>query len=932
VVAITDLPAGALANVTVTDPNGQQTTLTSSQTISAIPGTYTVTAAPVIVGTSTYNAMLPTQTAVVTTGNTANATVDYKNVVPATTKVLDSPALSSLSVSSDGLTLAMSASSPVAQSLAVGDVIIVPPTSTSGVAPMGMLRKVVSTSSSNSQVVATTQLGTLSDAFQRVSFQVQTQLTTATIQAVHTAPGVKFRPGASLRRPLSSGRAQDSSSALSDPCGGYFIGVFDVPESIQISPVPGLTLSGSVEVCSGLNFSVDITGTGPLGITPTLNSLTATASMGEYSDLTLQGDLLTGSFNPDPTVIAVIDGPAIPVPGLEFVWVTPEVSIFYGADGNITSGVSTEVSSSGSFTGGVTYASGNWTPVFTHSLQFGYQPPTLDASLSAKAYAGVEFDLYVYDLIGPSFTPDAYLDLEANIANNPWWTLTGGLEGPMSLDVTFLGENLVAPIPLGTLFDYSYPIISATGPFSPPANNPVPTISSLSPVSLAVNSAPQTLTINGAGFITTSTVTFNGINHSAAFLSANQLTISLISADLAMPGTYPVVVTNPAPGGGTSSAANFSVTSTSYTLLHSFSGSDGVCPVGIVQGSDGTIYGTTASGGSNKDGVLYEINPSGTFNFSVLHTFTGADGAMPLGKLIFGSDGVTLYGTSEAGENGAGTVFGFDTVTQAFNMLYPFAGLDGAEPMAGLTLATDGTLYGTTYEGGGDSSGEVFNISPSGGFTEVHMFQGSPGDGGAPVASLAQGTDGYLYGTTLGGGTPTGGGGNGTIFKMDTSGNESFVNDLSGGSAAFAGLLLGKDGYFYGVSGGGGTSSWGYAYRIDTQGNFTILHSFTANGVDGALPTTPLIQGSDGYFYGFTTAGGIANDGTVFRMDSSGNVDLLYSFSSFVGPSQAGGNNIGEASVQWGWLIQGLDGNFYGTTCGGGSSSDGTIFRLAVGP
>jgi hypothetical protein len=361
-VTITDLPAGAGGNVTVTDPTGQQTILTSSQILNAIPGSYTVVATPVVVGTSTYNAIAATQSIAVTAGNSATAIVDYKNVVPATTKVLDSVAESSLSVSSDGLTLTMSASSPVAQSLAVGNTIVVPPTPSTGIAPMGMLRKVVSISSSDSEIVAITQVGTLSDAFQRVGFQVQNQLTSATIQNVHVAKGVVFRSGESLHRSVIGHDFEGTSEALSDPCGGYSLGVFDVSKDFQTDAVPGLTLSGSVEVCSGLNFGVDIVGTGFLGLQPTVNSLTATASMGEYSDVTLQGDFLTGSFDPDPTVLATIDFPPIDVPGLP-VWVTPEVSVFIGASGNISSGVSTEVTSAGSFTGGVTYASGAWNPV-----------------------------------------------------------------------------------------------------------------------------------------------------------------------------------------------------------------------------------------------------------------------------------------------------------------------------------------------------------------------------------------------------------------------------------------------------------------------------------------------------------------------------------------------------------------------------------------
>ena len=430
-----------------------------------------------------------------------------------------------------------------------------------------MLRKVSAVNIGSSTIIVTVQAATLADAFQRLLIQLDNEPSAAAIQAVHARPGVDFHPGARLQ-PHPLAHSLSASNTAQDPCGSFTIGVFDTTQPISLDPVSGVTLEGSVELCADIDFSLDIVGTGFLNLQPQLNSLTATATIGEYSDLTLQGEYQLGLVDYGPVTLATLDLHAIPVPGLP-IWVTPEVSVFVGANGTISTGFSTEVSEAGSITGGVTCSlsatcssTSQWTPVQpTPSLQFSYTPPVLDASLQAKAYAGADLGLYIYDVVGPDFKPDGYLSFNADITANPWWTLTGGVEGPMSIDVGFLGYTL-ANYDLGTMFDYSTVIDKASGPFSPTALSP--TILSLSPSHVAAGSAAFSLGVSGSNFVPGAIVTFGTTALTTTWQGSGALAASVPATLVAQVGTIPVTVMNP--GAGTSSAANFTVTAQAITV------------------------------------------------------------------------------------------------------------------------------------------------------------------------------------------------------------------------------------------------------------------------------------------------------------------------------------------------------------------------------
>ena len=200
----------------------------------------------------------------------------------------------------------------------------------------------------------------------------------------------------------------------------------------------------------------------------------------------------------------------------------------------------------------------------------------------------------------------------------------------------------------------------------------------------------------------------------------------------------------------------------SLTTLYSFAGSDGALPeAGLVRGSDGNFYGTTYFGGTNGDGTVFKITPSGTL--TTLYSFAGSDGVDPVAGLVQGIDG-NFYGTTyQGGANGEGAVFKI-TPSGTLTTLYGFAGSDGEFPYAGLVQGSDGNFYGTTVFGGADcldlGCGTVFQITPSGTLTTLYNFAGS--DGVAPYAGLVQGSDGNFYGTTQQGGANN----VGTVFRL----------------------------------------------------------------------------------------------------------------------------------------------------------------------
>jgi uncharacterized repeat protein (TIGR03803 family) len=388
-------------------------------------------------------------------------------------------------------------------------------------------------------------------------------------------------------------------------------------------------------------------------------------------------------------------------------------------------------------------------------------------------------------------------------------------------------------------------------------------------------------------------------------------------------------------GSVTSPTVTLTVTTQMDSVLHSFTGApDGSSPVtGLIQGTDGNFYGTTSAGGTHNDGTVFVVTPGGTE--TVLYSFAGgSDGANPQAGLILGSDG-NFYGTTASGgTDNLGTVFkitsgGTETVLHSFTA----HATDGASPFGGL-IEVSGNFYGTTAFGGTTNDGTVFKITPSGTETVLYSFP-TTGDGRVPAGNLILGSDGNFYGITVFGGLSGTGGanGDGTVFKITPTGMEavvySFGSSSSDGVTPQVGLILGSDGNFYGTTPVGGTNGDGTVFKITPSGTETVLYSFGSSATDGQVPDAPLIQGSDGNFYGTTATGGSSGSsstcssggtcmyGTVFKITPSGTETILYNFTS--------GNDGGAPEAP---LIIGSNGSLFGTTSAGGTGGNGTVFEL----
>jgi len=353
-----------------------------------------------------------------------------------------------------------------------------------------------------------------------------------------------------------------------------------------------------------------------------------------------------------------------------------------------------------------------------------------------------------------------------------------------------------------------------------------------------------------------------------------------------------------------------------YTDIHDFNTTTLTSPVYpglLAQGRDGNLYGTASSGGTLGFGGVFRITPAGIY--TVIYNFGGAvHGKVPRGGLTLGTDG-NFYGTTnQGGTSNYGTLFKI-TSAGVLTKLHDFAYTDGTNPDAPPIQGTDGNWYGTTSVGG-TGAGTVYKMTPAGVLTPIHIMAFATGS--LAQAPLLQGTDGSFYGTTQSGGQ-----GDGEIFKITAAGvfTVLYSFDFTHGSGPTSGLVQGNDGSFYGTTQGGGTLDGGVVFKITPAKVLTVLYNFNAKpaSVDGKYPDAGLTLATDGFFYGVTSGGGTNGFGTIYKITPAGTYSTLYNF------VQASGSTPQTT------LRQHTSGKFYGLANAGGANSLGTIFSFDVG-
>ena len=379
------------------------------------------------------------------------------------------------------------------------------------------------------------------------------------------------------------------------------------------------------------------------------------------------------------------------------------------------------------------------------------------------------------------------------------------------------------------------------------------------------------------------------------------------------------------------------------SILHTFSGAngDGAEPyASLIEASDGTFFGDTYSGGANDEGCVYSLSTNGVVKTVYSFGATSDDGAHPVAAPIFGPDG-NLYGLTRYGgaygsqAGGYGTVYKL-TRSGKETILHSFAGgSDGANPLDGLTFGTDGQLYGVSLGNGGTGQyGTIFSLRTNGNdYLTQYRFDFT--DGYEPDCTLTRGAGNVFYGTTVQGTsyaysngtvfefTPGSTDGGGTLKTLHAFGNSGTPND--GQNPAHSELMIGSNGELYGVATGGGQFAYGCVYELSTSGVYTTLHSFNYD-LNGRGPQGSLLLGSDNNYYGITPSAENGDPGTVYRISPDGSdFAIVYTF---------GANDTDGINPECG-LIEDSNGNLLGTTATGGEydgdSAQGIVYKFAAG-
>ncbi|NQT76783.1 MAG: T9SS type A sorting domain-containing protein [Bacteroidetes bacterium] len=374
--------------------------------------------------------------------------------------------------------------------------------------------------------------------------------------------------------------------------------------------------------------------------------------------------------------------------------------------------------------------------------------------------------------------------------------------------------------------------------------------------------------------------------------------------------------------GGTSGLGiiyHYDINTNILTKIQDFAGAvTGASPQGkLLQASNGLLYGMTSLGGAFDKGAIFEYN-TGTAAYTMTFSIDISIGEAPSGNFIELTDGYLYAMTPGGGVEDKGVLFKYNPVNGGFTKLLDFYGVDyGEYPYGSLAADANGKLYGMTYYGGAfATSGVLFEYDPLNGvFTKKFDFMSAQA-GAVPYGSLLKASDGQIYGIAYEGGNLHGG----AIYKLDPDDHSyqvvyNFDYFITGG-LSYGSLIEASNGLFYGMANGGAQFA-GVIFAFDpATSSYTVLHHFD-DIIYGKRPYGSLLQASNGKLYGMATEGGANGDGVLFEYDiaSSSFIKLLdFETASFGGKP-------------WGSLIQAANGKLYGMTVYGGSFNKGVLFE-----
>ena len=385
-----------------------------------------------------------------------------------------------------------------------------------------------------------------------------------------------------------------------------------------------------------------------------------------------------------------------------------------------------------------------------------------------------------------------------------------------------------------------------------------------------------------------------------------------------------------------------------YSVIHNFTGgNDGATPYsGVTIDAAGNLYGTATGGGSGH-GTVYELKlRNGNYTVNPLYEFPGgAGGAIPYARVVFGPDGL-LYGTTAKGGNdNNGLVFRLQPRASACasplcswtgKVLFAFPANGsggGVPPNDDVIFDSSGNMYGTADVGGTDNYGVVWELTPAGMWnmeTVLASFTGSSGQypGHYPDGGVILDSSGNLYGTTFNGGTHT----DGVVYQLVQSSGawtENVLHNFTGGDDGGnpnAGVIFDASGNLYGAASEAGSGGGGTLFELSPAGSwqtFTLLDSFTGSGTcandTGPGPLQSLTMDSAGNIYGTTCADGAHRRGNIFKVNlSSGAYTDLYDFTGGTDGAYPISNAVCDSA-----------GNLYGTTSAGGSDGYGVVWKLS---